>query len=43
MDWLQVIVDDPAILDQLRECIPEVKTVDQQVQELVNPYATVIQ
>jgi len=38
--YLQMIVDDPAILDQLRERIPEVKTVDQQVRELLHLYET---
>lgn len=40
--YLQMIVDDPGILDRLRERIPEVKTVDQQVRELVDLYETLL-
>jgi len=41
--YLQMIVGDPGILDQLRERIPEVKTVDQQVREFVHLYETLRQ
>ncbi|MCL4294786.1 MAG: glycosyltransferase family 4 protein [Anaerolineae bacterium] len=40
--YLQMIIDNPQILDQLRERIPKVKTIDQQVRELTNLYETLI-
>jgi glycosyltransferase involved in cell wall biosynthesis len=39
--YLQMIVDDPGILDRLREHIPAVRTVDQQVRELVDLYKSI--
>lgn len=41
--YLQMILDDPKTLEQLRGGIPEVKTVDQQVCELTDLYETLLQ
>jgi glycosyltransferase involved in cell wall biosynthesis len=40
--YLQMIADDPGILDRLREHIPEVRSVDQQVHELGDLYAEML-